>query len=70
MELHEVEVLIDKNGEVVLRVRGVKGKECLDLTGPLEQLLGGDIKEREMTYEALEEDTGVMKQTKQQIQEG
>jgi hypothetical protein len=35
-------------------VRGVKGGSCLDITAALEQALGGQIAEREMTAESYE----------------
>jgi hypothetical protein len=54
MELQEIEVFIDKDGQVRIQVRGVKGLECLDLTRELEAALGGQIEAREMTPEALE----------------
>ncbi|HZW04364.1 MAG TPA: DUF2997 domain-containing protein [Anaerolineaceae bacterium] len=55
MELQEVEITIDKNGQVEVQVRGVKGAQCLDLTKDLEEALGGEIVLREMTPEALEQ---------------
>lgn len=54
MELQEIEVLIDKDGKVRIEVHGVKGTSCLDLTQGLEEALGGEVEEREMTPEAYE----------------
>jgi hypothetical protein len=54
MELQEIEVVIDTNGEVQLHVCGVKGNACLDLTRDLEAALGGQVASRQMTPEALE----------------
>jgi len=54
MELQEIEVFIDKNGQVRIEVRGVKGMSCLDLTRDLEKALGGQVEAREMTPEAYE----------------
>jgi hypothetical protein len=54
MELQEIEVFIDTNGEVRLHVCGVKGESCLDLTRELEAALGGQVASRQMTPEALE----------------
>ena len=62
MELQEIEVFIDKNGQVRIEVRGVKGMSCLDLTEDLERVLGGQIEAREMTPEAHET-------TQEQVQE-
>ncbi len=55
MDVQEIEVTINKNGQVEIQVRGVKGLQCLDITAPLEQALGGKVTLREMTPEALEE---------------
>ena len=54
MEVQEIDVYIDKDGQVRLEVRGVKGGTCLDITAPLEQALGGQVQSREMTPEAQE----------------
>jgi hypothetical protein len=54
MELQEVDVFIDKDGQVRVEVRGVKGMSCLDLTKALEAALGGQVESREMTAEAYE----------------
>jgi len=50
-EIQEIEVLIDKSGNVKLMVRGVKGKSCVELTGEVEQLLGGRVVEHQHTDE-------------------
>lgn len=54
MELQEIDVFIEKNGQVRIEVRGVKGTSCLEITAALEQALGGQIAEREMTAESYE----------------
>jgi hypothetical protein len=54
MELQEIEVFIEKDGRVLIQVRGAKGLTCLDLTQELEAALGGQIEAREMTAEAYE----------------
>lgn len=54
MELHEVEVTIDPDGTTRVEVRGVAGAGCLDLTAELEEALGGEVVERELTAEAQE----------------
>jgi hypothetical protein len=66
MELQEIEVIIGKNGQVQLQVRGVKGLTCLDLTKELEAVLGGQIEAREMTPEADENVTEQVQQWQQQ----
>ncbi len=54
MEMQEIEVTIGKDGKVELHVHGVKGKQCLEITAPLEELLGGVVLSRELTPEAEE----------------
>jgi len=54
MDLQEIEVIIGKDGQVQLLVRGVKGLICLELTKELEAVLGGQIEAREMTPEVQE----------------
>ena len=54
MELEEIDVFIEKDGQVRIEVRGVKGTHCLTVTKDLEQALGGQIAQREMTPEANE----------------
>jgi hypothetical protein len=67
MDLQEIEVFIDQNGQVRIQVRGVKGLECLELTRELEAALGGQIEAREMTPEAgeaIQEQVPVQQQQK------
>ena len=52
MELHEVDVFIDADGEVRIEVRGMPGGRCLVATGALEAALGADVVSRELTPEA------------------
>jgi hypothetical protein len=54
VELQEIDVFIDPDGQVRLEVRGVKGPACLELTRELEAALGGRVAERMMTAEATE----------------
>lgn len=54
MEIQEIDVYIDKDGQVRIEVRGVQGGACLGLTADLEKALGGQIQSREMTPEAQE----------------
>ncbi len=54
MELQEIDVFIEKDGQVKIEVRGVKGMSCLDLTKDLEAVLGNQTVHREMTSEAQE----------------
>ena len=54
MEMQEIDVFIDKDGQVRIEVRGVKGPSCLDLTKGLEAALGGQVEDRQMTPESQE----------------
>ncbi len=56
MELQEIEVVIGRDGQVQIQVRGVQGVKCLELTKELEEALGGEILARIMTPEALEQE--------------
>ena len=68
MELQEIDVFIEKNGQVRVEVRGVKGMSCLDITKDLEDALGGEIEEREMHHEAYETvQEVVVEQQRQQL---
>jgi hypothetical protein len=66
MELQEIEVVIGKDGEVQIQVRGVKGQKCLELTKELEEALGGEILARVMTPESQEEPDQRIDQDNQQ----
>ena len=46
----EIEVEISESGEVKIHVKGIKGKQCLSVTGELESLLGGVV-DRNLTEE-------------------
>ena len=54
VEMQEITVVIDKDGQVRVEVRGVKGASCLDVTRGLEEALGGQVEDRQMTPEAQE----------------
>jgi hypothetical protein len=54
MEMQEIDVIIEKDGQVRIEVRGVKGTSCLDLTRGLEAALGGQVEDRQMTPESQE----------------
>ena len=46
MDLQEIEVTIERNGEVRIEVRGVKGRSCMELTE--------DVIEDKAKFQALE----------------
>ncbi len=62
MEIQEIEVVVDKNGEVKIQVHGTHGTTCLDLTADLEAALGGEVISREMTADV---DAAVQEQIKE-----
>jgi hypothetical protein len=60
MEVQEIELVIDNDGQVHLRVCGVKGNACAGVTAPLEAALGGQVASRQLTaefYDAAEQQT-------------
>lgn len=50
MDMQELEIVIDKDGQVSISVKGAPGAECLTLTRALEAELG-DLVERTHTAE-------------------
>ncbi len=66
MELQEIDVFIEKDGQVKIEIRGVKGLSCLDLTKDLELVLGNQTIAREMTPEADELGQEQVKQQQRQ----
>ncbi len=59
MDLQEIEVTIERNGEVRIEVRGVKGRSCIELTEDVIEALGGEVAERELTSEADEDEPDI-----------
>lgn len=56
MEQHEVEITIEKNGEVKIHIKGAKGKKCLTYAKWLTQIIG-NVKEQHNTSEFYEPET-------------
>lgn len=54
MDKEELEITIDANGQVSIKVAGAKGGKCLDITKPIEEALG-EVKVREMSPEYYEQ---------------
>ncbi len=59
MDLQEIEVTIERNGEVRIEVRGVKGRSCIALTEEVIEALGGEVAEQELTSEAHDDEPDV-----------
>jgi hypothetical protein len=53
MAQHEVEITIDKSGEVRVHVKGAKGKACLEYAKWLTEIVG-KVKSQELTSEYYE----------------
>jgi len=53
--MEELEITIDSEGTTNIRVRGVKGSRCLDLTKAIENQLG-QVEERIFTPEYYKEE--------------
>jgi hypothetical protein len=68
VELQEIEVIIEKDGQVRVEVRGVKGMSCLDVTKALEEAVGGEVQERQLTPEAY--DVAQAQEQRQQLRGG
>lgn len=63
METQEIDVFVQPDGTVEIKVRGVKGAQCLDLTAGVERLLGGQVLSREKTPEFDQEQTQLLDQS-------
>lgn len=59
MQVQEVEIFITPDGKISFEVRGVPGRQCLDLTSDLEADLGGSILERIETSEMTDSEIEV-----------
>lgn len=53
MEMQELEITIDPESKVFVRVKGAKGKSCIELSKPLEEALG-TVESRTYTAEYYE----------------
>lgn len=53
MERHEIEIEIQRNGEVKVHVQGAKGKQCMKYVEFLKSLVG-EVKDVQLTHEYYE----------------
>jgi hypothetical protein len=68
MQIQEIEIYVDKNGEIHIETKGVAGTTCLDLTAEVEKVLGGRVQSREMKQDLYEEDPQLVRlDVKQQL---
>jgi len=68
MELQEIDVYIQADGQVRVEVRGVTGRACLALTAGLEAALGAEVISREMTAEAGTHSSDVAETERQRLE--
>lgn len=54
MHIQQIHIVINKDGQVEIKVDGVTGMSCLEITQALEAALGGEVIERKLTAEAYE----------------
>ena len=59
--MQELEIAIDSEGKVSIKVKGVKGPKCVELTRPLEEALG-EIEDRIYTGEYYEQSLNISQQ--------
>lgn len=67
MNMQELEITIDKEGRVQVRVRGVQGTGCLTTTENIENALG-DVQNRDLLSEYYEQP--VTQSAQEQINQG
>ena len=48
----KIEVIIDNEGDVTVKVIGTKGLTCIDMTRDLERLLSGEVAQRTVQSQA------------------
>jgi hypothetical protein len=66
VEQHDVEITIEKSGEVAVHVKGAKGKGCLKYAEFLANLIG-NVKEQTFTSEYYEPESHVEIHLKQEL---
>jgi Protein of unknown function (DUF2997). len=58
MEMQEIEILINADGDVIIHVNGVHGEKCTELTAALEEALG-TVESRQYTGDYYQADLRV-----------
>ena len=51
MALAQLKIIVSKTGEATVEVEGVTGQRCIDITKPIEELLG-TVRKRTMKSES------------------
>ncbi len=62
----ELEIIIDENGEVLVDVKGMKGKKCEEISNYIEEALG-EIKSKKKKPEYYEEEVKISSSVKTEI---
>jgi len=57
-----IEIIIDETGDVKIEVKNVKGKSCLDISKPIEDVLG-DVEKRNKTSEFFQTERNAHRRT-------
>ncbi len=58
MEMQEIEILINADGDVIIHVNGVHGEKCTEMTAALEEALGS-VESRQYTGDYYQADLQV-----------
>ncbi len=69
MAQHEVEIVITKDGEVKVSVKGAKGKACLEYAKWLTEVIG-QVKDQKLTSEYYEPETKTKIKLQQELGTG
>jgi hypothetical protein len=69
MAQHDVEIVINKKGEVKVHVKGVKGKGCLEYAKWLSAVIG-KVKDQKLTSEYYEPETKTKINLHEQLKTG
>jgi len=54
MEMQELEIIVESDGNTIIHVKGAKGSDCLGITGTIEEKLG-TVTERTFTTDYYEQ---------------
>jgi len=63
---HDIEIIIEKNGQVKIHVKGVKGKGCMEYAKWLTEIIG-KVQDQTMTSEYYEPEEKARIEIKQDV---
>ena len=69
MEQHDIEITISKTGQVMVHVKGAKGKVCMEYGKWLAKVVG-NIKDQKLTSEYYEPETNAQINLHQKLNNG